>query len=405
MLGLLLCLAPGIYLWVAWTVAAPVLLLEDVRGWKAMKRSRQLVKGRFWPTFAVVLLVAILTGIVQAMFVGILAGVVSVSGNEVALAIADAIGQTASGVLTTPLSAAVLTVLYFDLRVRKEGFDLELLVAPHGRRPGHGGQPGVPAAGGAGAPAARRPRTGRRTGRHRRTGARRMRDRRWAVAVAVAGRHRGGVGPVGPASAQSVTGTQLQDLAARAAGDPRALAQLRAVREVDGRPVDMGRALAGAEGPGAGVTAPGPLRRRRRRGRRSAGDQARQEAQDVLDGRRFKPARVPRPFAGILRTLGRWLEPVGEPLGRVWGRMVDTVAGRLVLVGLVFVAAALISLRLVGRRSPGTSTGLARSASTATASTPTSSSARPSPPSGPATWTMPCGCGSSPASCAWTGPA
>lgn len=125
--GLLLCLVPGIYLWVAWTVAAPVLLLEDVHGWKAMKRSRQLVKGRFWPTVAVVLLVGILTGIVQAVFVGILAGVVSVSGNEVALAVADAIGQTASGVLTTPLSAAVLTVLYFDLRVRKEGFDLELL--------------------------------------------------------------------------------------------------------------------------------------------------------------------------------------------------------------------------------------------------------------------------------------
>lgn len=125
--GLLLCLIPGIYLWIAWTVAAPVLLLEDVRGWKAMKRSRELVKGRFWPTFAVVLLVAILTGIVQAVFVGILAGVVSVSGNEVALAIADALGQTASSVLTTPLSAAVLTVLYFDLRVRKEGFDLELL--------------------------------------------------------------------------------------------------------------------------------------------------------------------------------------------------------------------------------------------------------------------------------------
>jgi hypothetical protein len=127
MLGLLLCVLPGVYLWVAWSVAAPVLLLEDVRGWKALKRSRQLVKGRFWPTFGVVLLVAILTGIVQAIFVGILAGVVSVSGNEVALAIADAIGQTASGVLTTPLSAAVLTVLYFDLRVRKEGFDLELL--------------------------------------------------------------------------------------------------------------------------------------------------------------------------------------------------------------------------------------------------------------------------------------
>jgi len=126
---------PAIYLWVAWSVAAPVLLLEDVRGLKALRRSRQLVKGRFWPTMAVLLLITILTSIVQAVFIGILAGVVSVSGNEVALAVADAIGQTASGVLTTPLTAAVLTVLYFDLRVRKEGFDLELLSRRMGVEP------------------------------------------------------------------------------------------------------------------------------------------------------------------------------------------------------------------------------------------------------------------------------
>jgi hypothetical protein len=179
-----------------------------------------------------------------------------------------------------------------------------------------------------------------------------MRERRWAVALAVLAAIVVSIGPVGPAGAQSVTGTQLQDLAARAASDPRALADLRAVREVDGRPVDMGRALAGAEGPGlaarlqalSGGAAGGPA---------VASDQARQEAQDVLDGRRFKPARVPRPVAGILRTLGRWLEPVGEPMGRLWRRVVDTVAGKLVLVGLVFVVAALISLRLIGRRSPG----------------------------------------------------
>ena len=125
--AVLLCVLPAVYLWVAWAVAAPVLLLEDLRGRKAMKRSRWLVKGRFWPTFAVLVLIAMLTFIVQMVFSSILAGVLGVGGNEVALAVAEAIGQTASAVLTTPLSAAVLTVLYFDLRVRKEGFDLELL--------------------------------------------------------------------------------------------------------------------------------------------------------------------------------------------------------------------------------------------------------------------------------------
>jgi hypothetical protein len=123
----LACVVPGVYLYVAWTVAAPVLLLEDVRGLAALKRSRALVKGRFWPVAGVVVLVFVLTAIVQAVFLGLFAGIVSVTGNEVASAVAEALGQTASSALITPLSAAVLTVLYFDLRVRKEGFDLELL--------------------------------------------------------------------------------------------------------------------------------------------------------------------------------------------------------------------------------------------------------------------------------------
>ncbi len=118
---------PGVYLYVAWAVATPVLLLEDVRGRGALKRSRALVKGRWWPTVGVLVLVALLSGLVQAVFLGLFAGVVSVSDNEVAQAVADAVAQMASSALTTPLSAAVLTVLYFDLRVRKEGFDLELL--------------------------------------------------------------------------------------------------------------------------------------------------------------------------------------------------------------------------------------------------------------------------------------
>ena len=132
----LACIVPGVYLYVAWGVATPVLLLEGVRGRGALKRSRALVKGRWWPTLAVLLLVAILTGIVQAVFIGLLTGVVSASDNQVAQAVADAVAQTASSALTTPLSAAVVTVLYFDLRVRREGFDLELLAHRLGVDPG-----------------------------------------------------------------------------------------------------------------------------------------------------------------------------------------------------------------------------------------------------------------------------
>ncbi|HVL81970.1 MAG TPA: hypothetical protein VM840_10305, partial [Actinomycetota bacterium] len=48
--------------------------------------------------------------------------------------------------------------------------------------------------------------------------------------------------------AEEVTGPQLRELARRAANDPTALARLRSVTAVDGRPVDLGQALEGAEG-------------------------------------------------------------------------------------------------------------------------------------------------------------
>lgn len=161
------------------------------------------------------------------------------------------------------------------------------------------------------------------------------------------------IAAAGPAAAQSVSRSQLQALAERAADDPRALAQLRAVRAVDGRPVDLGRALSGAEGPalasrlralasGGGGPGSGVV----------ASEEARADAERVLEGRRFQPSRVPRPFAGILRALGRWLKPVADPVGRLWSRIADSIPAQIALVVVVFLVAAVISLRLVGRRSP-----------------------------------------------------
>ena len=47
--------------------------------------------------------------------------------SEAVAAVLDTIVNTLSSLITLPLFAAVLTVIYFDLRVRKEGFDLQLL--------------------------------------------------------------------------------------------------------------------------------------------------------------------------------------------------------------------------------------------------------------------------------------
>ncbi len=144
-LAFLALVVPGVYLFVAWALAVPVLLLEDVRGRKALRRSRELVKGRWWPTAAVLLLVTILAGIVQAGITGALVGVFAAGGGEVVDVVASGVANAVSSTLTTPFVAAATTVLYFDALVRKEAFDLAQLAEGIGVDPPPDQTPGPPA--------------------------------------------------------------------------------------------------------------------------------------------------------------------------------------------------------------------------------------------------------------------
>jgi hypothetical protein len=122
---------PGIWLAVALSVSVPALLLERIRPFAAMRRSFRLVRGRWWPTFAVLLVGYLLIGIIGAIVQGIVMVVPSViaDGNTLVGAVGAVVGGTLGSVLTTPYSAAVITLVYFDLRVRKEGLDLQLIAA------------------------------------------------------------------------------------------------------------------------------------------------------------------------------------------------------------------------------------------------------------------------------------
>jgi hypothetical protein len=140
--GLILLIVPGVYLYISFAVAVPVLLTEGLKGRHALGRSRQLVRGRFWPTFGVVILGAILVGIVQGAL-GALAGGASLSEGPDTFAsfTAQTIATVIGSLIATPLTAAFITVLYFDLRVRKEAFDLQLLAQQVGVDPSTGDSP------------------------------------------------------------------------------------------------------------------------------------------------------------------------------------------------------------------------------------------------------------------------
>jgi hypothetical protein len=136
-LGFILCIIPGIYLGVGVSLAIPVLLTEDARGGSALGRSRALVSGNWWRVFAVVALGYLLSAILGGAIEGLVAALTTVSTtpDSVVSALVSIVAGTVSSLVTTPFVAAFLTVLYFDLRVRKEAFDLQLLAERIGVEP------------------------------------------------------------------------------------------------------------------------------------------------------------------------------------------------------------------------------------------------------------------------------
>jgi hypothetical protein len=135
-IAFVLLIVPGIYLYAAWAVATPALIVEGCPAVRALGRSRRLVKGRWWSTAGVLLvanvLISIVSGIVQGVLVGIT--VASTSSAVVAVALVS-LSAAVSAVLTRPFQAGVTTVLYYDLRVRHEGFDMVLLAEQLGLEP------------------------------------------------------------------------------------------------------------------------------------------------------------------------------------------------------------------------------------------------------------------------------
>lgn len=146
-LGLIALIVGGIWLWFSFAVAVPALLFEGLKGRHALSRSFRLVRGRWWATagaiFAAYLIAGIIGGILQSLVSALVltdAGE-SVFGTALINAAASGIGQ----LFTTPFPAAVTAVVYYDLRVRKEGFDLQLLADRLGVRPAEGAiAPAVP---------------------------------------------------------------------------------------------------------------------------------------------------------------------------------------------------------------------------------------------------------------------
>lgn len=127
-LGLVLFLVPGMIIACGIAVSASALVVEGLGATDAMNRSWNLTKGHRWKVLGVVVvsvLTVYLVTIASAFIGGVLALVAGPS-PVIGLLIVGVV-TAALSVVTYPFIYCAVTVLYYDLRVRKEGFDLEVL--------------------------------------------------------------------------------------------------------------------------------------------------------------------------------------------------------------------------------------------------------------------------------------
>ncbi|MBP2642551.1 MAG: hypothetical protein H6Q67_438 [Firmicutes bacterium] len=129
MIGLLLLIIPGIYLMFSFALARQALIIEGVGAWTALKRSRQLIKGSWWRvTWFIFLISAITIILIYVPFLILAVLNVWMFGAGLHGQIVNLILVTIVSCLVVPIPVIACTLLYYDLKVRKENFDIHTMV-------------------------------------------------------------------------------------------------------------------------------------------------------------------------------------------------------------------------------------------------------------------------------------
>jgi len=132
--GLIAFIVPGVLLAIIWSVAVPAKVLENKGALAALSRSVDLVKGDWGRVFVIYLLVLVLSigvpllfgvPIVIATYMSAKAGMKNaVLGWQIASLVASFVAVSLVGAVGT----IAFSLVYYDERVRKEAFDLQLMM-------------------------------------------------------------------------------------------------------------------------------------------------------------------------------------------------------------------------------------------------------------------------------------
>ncbi len=132
-IGFLCLIIPGIYLALIWSLAIPAAVIEDLGFAESRDRSKLLTEGARGRMFVIWLLVLAVTYTV-ILVVQLPVGVIGVlmlgprAVGSLSFIIAARISSAIASILVGPLGMIAFTIAYFDQRVRKEAFDIHLMM-------------------------------------------------------------------------------------------------------------------------------------------------------------------------------------------------------------------------------------------------------------------------------------
>ncbi|MFT3883677.1 MAG: hypothetical protein QM703_29015 [Gemmatales bacterium] len=138
-LGFLLLVIPGIIFAIWYVFATQVVMVEGMGGMKALARSKSLTEGHRGRIFGIIFVIGLLLALIN---IGLTLGLATVLPiQEIVRTPMGLAGgpinytnfcitvliQYLLTIVTSSFQAICVTLMYFDLRVRKEAYDLEVL--------------------------------------------------------------------------------------------------------------------------------------------------------------------------------------------------------------------------------------------------------------------------------------
>ncbi|HEX5056800.1 MAG TPA: hypothetical protein VFX02_09915 [Gammaproteobacteria bacterium] len=134
--GFILLIIPGLILTLSLFLYTPLVVCRDLGPVGALKTSHNLIWGNWWRTaavFTVPLFVMIILGILVAMVAGVVAAMIDMPGTDTlggraAVNQVTNVGMTLFYILMYPYFSSLLLTQLNDLKLRKQGSDLEARV-------------------------------------------------------------------------------------------------------------------------------------------------------------------------------------------------------------------------------------------------------------------------------------